>query len=51
MLGFQVALAVKNLPAYTGEVRDEGSIHGLGKMPWSRKWQSTPALLPRKSNG
>ena len=33
MLGFQEALVVKNLPAYTGEVRDEDSVHGLGKRP------------------
>ena len=33
MWGFQVALVVKNPPAYTGEVRDGGSVHGLGKRP------------------
>ena len=28
---------------------DPGSIHGSGRFPWRRKWQSTPALLPGKS--
>ena len=23
----------------------------VGKMPWRRKWQPTPVLLPRKSHG
>ena len=23
----------------------------VGKIPWSRKWQPTPVLLPRKSHG
>ena len=23
----------------------------MGKIPWRRKWQPTPALLPRKSHG
>ena len=29
----QVALVVKNLPAYAGEVRDVGLIPGLGRSP------------------
>jgi len=29
----QVALVVKNPPAYTGEVRDMGSIPGSGRFP------------------
>ena len=29
----QVALVVKNLPANAGDVRDSGSIPGLGKSP------------------
>ena len=28
---------------------DAGSIPGSGKMPWRRKWQPTPVLLPGKS--
>ena len=30
---------------------DPGLIPGLGRSPGRRKWQSTPALLPRKSHG
>ena len=39
---------VKNPSA---EVVDVGSIPGLGRSPWSRKWQLTPAYLPRKFHG
>ena len=28
-----------------------GSIPGFGKIPWRRKWQPTPVLLPGKSHG
>ena len=28
-----------------------GSIPGVGKIPWRRKWQSTPGLLPGKYHG
>ena len=30
---------------------DMGSISGVGKMPWSRKWHPTPVVLPGKSHG
>ena len=30
---FQVALVVKNLPANVGDIRDAGSIPGLGRSP------------------
>ena len=30
---FHVALVVKNLPANVGDIRDVGSIPGLGKLP------------------
>ena len=36
------------LPRHTG---DAGSIPGLGKSPWRRKWQSTPVVMPGKSHG
>ena len=39
---------VKNLPANAGDARD---IKCVGKIPWSRKWQPTPALLPGKFHG
>ena len=32
----QVALVVKNLPANAGDIRDMGSIPGLGRSPWGR---------------
>ena len=41
----QVVLAVKNLLANAGDIRDTGSIR---KMPWRRKWQPTPVFLPRE---
>ena len=42
-----VAQMVKRLPAMWGT-----QVWFLGKkIPWRRKWQSTPALLPRKSQG
>ena len=33
MVGVQVALVVKNLPADAGDTRDAGSIPGLGRSP------------------
>ena len=42
---------VKNPPANAGDVRDSGSIPGLGRLPWRRKWQPTPVFLPRASHG
>ena len=30
---------------------DLGLIPGSGRIPWRRKWQPTPVLLPRKSHG
>ena len=30
---------------------DTGSIPGLGRFPWRRKWQPPPAFLPGKSHG
>ena len=30
---------------------DPGSIPWVGKIPWRRKWQSTPVLLPGISHG
>ena len=28
-----------------------GSIPGLGRIPWSRKWQPSPVFLPGESHG
>ena len=30
---------------------DPGTIPGLGRFPWRRKWQPTPVLLPGKFHG
>ena len=32
-------------------VGDPGSIPWVGKIPWRRKWQPTPVLMPGKSHG
>ena len=32
-------------------VGDLGSIPGLGRFPWRRKWQPTPVFLPGESHG
>ena len=42
---------VKNPPASAGDVKDLGSIPGIGKVPWRRKWQPTLVFLPGKSHG
>ena len=44
----QVAQWLKNQSANAG---DMGSIPGLGKSPWSKKWQPTPKLLPGEFHG
>ena len=46
--GSQVVLVIKNPPASAADIRDLGSISGLG-MPWRRKWQPTPVFLPGES--
>ena len=35
---------------HTGDTRDAGSIPGLGRFPWIRKWQPTAVCLPGKSH-
>ena len=45
----QVVLVVKNPPDNAGDIRDLGSIPGLGRTPWRRSWQSTPIFLPGES--
>ena len=49
--GFPGGSVVNNPPANAGDTKDEGSIPGWGKIPWSRKWQPTPVFLPGKSLG
>ena len=45
----QVALVIKNSPANAGDIRDAGSIPGLGRSPGGG--QPTPVLLPGESHG
>ena len=37
--------------ASTYRAGDPGSIPGLGRFPWRRKWRPTPVPLPGKSHG
>ena len=39
-----LSLNGKESACYAG---DPGSIPGLGRFPWRRKWQPTPVFLPR----
>ena len=43
-----MAQVVKHPPANAGDARDTCLILGLGRFPWSRKWQYTPVFLPVK---
>jgi len=45
----QMALVVKIPCASIGDIRDVGSIPGLGRFPWRRAWQPTPVFLPGES--
>ena len=42
-----VAKMVKSLPA----MQETGVRSLVGKIPWTRKWQTTPVFLLGKSNG
>ena len=46
----QVVLVVKSWPANAGDVRDAGSIPGLGRSPGGEAWQPTPVFLPEESH-
>ena len=50
-MGLPGGPVVKNLPANAGDAGGAGSIPGLGKILWRRKWQPTPVFLPGKSQG
>ena len=39
-----------NPPANAGDTGDMGSIPGLGRFPWRRKWQPTLVFLPGKNS-
>ena len=45
--GFLGGSVVKNPPANARDTRDPW----VGKIPWRRKWQSTPVFLPGESHG
>ena len=44
-----MALVVKNPPANAGDIRNVGSIPGLGRSPGGMAWQPTPVFLPGES--
>ena len=46
---FQVALVVKNLPANAGDIKDLGSIPGLGRFLLEEEMAPAPVFLPVKS--
>ena len=48
--GFPGDSVVKNLPANVGDTGDV-DFSWVRKIPWRRKWQSTPVFLPGKSPG
>ena len=45
------SVPARNMPAKAGDKRDGGLILGWGKIPWRKKWRSTPVFLPEKSHG
>ena len=49
-MGFPGGSAVKNPPANAGDKR-LGFDPWVGKIPWRRKWQPIPVLLPGTSHG
>ena len=49
-LASQVVLVVKNPPANSGDIRDVGSIPGLGRS-WRREWQPSSVFLPGEYHG
>ena len=49
-MGFPGGTVIKNLPASAGDTRD-GFNTWMGKIPWSREWQPTPAFMPGKLCG
>ena len=45
-----MVLVVKNPPVNAGDIRDMGSIPGLGRPPGGA-WQPTPVFLPGEFHG
>ena len=50
-VGFLGGTVVKKLPANAGDGWVAGLIPGVRKIPWGRKWQSTPVFLPGEPRG
>ena len=51
MEGFPGGTVGKNPPTNAGDKIDIDWIPGLGRIPWRRKWKSTPVFLPGKFHG
>jgi len=49
-MGFPNGSALKNMPANACQCRRQRFYPCVRKIPWRRKWQTTPALLPGKSH-
>ena len=49
--GFPGRTVIKNLPANAGDTQRHGFSLWVGKIPWRKKWQSTPEFLPEKFHG
>ena len=50
-MGFPGGLVVKKLPANEGDIRDAGSMPGLGRSPGGGARQTTAEFLPGESHG
>ena len=48
--GISQWLRGKEFACQAGNRENVGSIPGLGRTPWRRKWQPTPVVLPEKSH-
>ena len=42
---------VKNPPAMAGNIMRHRFDPWVGRIPWRRKWQPTPVVLPGESHG
>ena len=51
MRASQVALVIENSLANAGDIRDAGSIPGLGRSPGGEHGLPTPVFLPGESHG
>ena len=49
--GFLPGSVVKEPTCECGSFRRPGFDPWVGKIPWRRAWQPTPAFLPEKSHG